>query len=555
MDDPTQGFLPAGPMARRAQTLYNGSMSDYFFPRAYQSPRRNTTPLTRLLQKMPEDMALEALDTIHWFEPVGYLDILYIENHRMEGQTNWTHPLNAVIWTGRPALVMAALEKASQALAQMEVNTVSIQVGRNHMFMNNWVSELVVHQAAQYAPPEVLEAVLTHLRSHKEGHNYLPVMENNKDNLWVTLGLHGRQDRPVKEWQKIIRLIDQQVMEEHPIQIVGKDGKHRQNVYQKRQRRDHHNLLFQKALAGGNDGLAQAVQGLRQVDVPLYIALDSALENNNARTALRVLMSPPTVQRMVEDEDIAESQADLARSLGQATQKWKTSRVVVREDLNAEEVREKELLALQQLTVFLVSDLKKFPLVKDDQGVRASYHYDESTDSLTPLAMDASTTLAQRDHDLPLLMAPALALLTAAEVEEAGIEWTQWPAQTDDALKGLPTLAEWMALPECPWQAARGQAVEQAMNDPTRARIYIQGLREEMARTKVDWTSTEGQRAADLVAYMFAATPSPVAAAQAWWELHTTVPMEGTPEDAARRQAWLAALLPPALPAKPKLRF
>ena len=543
------------PIAIRAQTPYNDGMSKNFFPIAYQPPRCNSSPVTRLLQAMPEGMALEALNTFNWFEPVGYLDMLYIENHRMEGQTNWTHPLNAVIWTERPALVMAALEKASQALAELEVNTVSIQVGRNHMFMNNWVSGLVVHQAALYAAPEVLEAVLTHLRSHKEGHNYLPVAQNNNDNLWTTLGLYGRRDRPVKEWQKIIRLIDQKVMEEHPYQILGKDGKHRQNVYHKRQRREHHNHLFKEALKGGHDGLAQAVQGLRQVDVPLYVALNSALYRESAGVALRVLATPPTTERVNDAYDIEEEQTELAQNLGRATKEWKTSRVFVRDDLDAEEVREKELLALRQLTVFLVSDLKKFPLVKDDQGVHASYHYDDSTDSLIPLALDASTTLAPRAQDLPLLMAPALALLTEAEMKEAGIEWTQWPAQTDPALKGLPTLAEWMVLPECPWRAARGQGVKQAMNDPTRAPIYIQKLREEMACTQVDWTSIEGQRAAELVTCMFSNTPNPVDAAQAWWELHSSRLTTGTAEDAARRQAWLVALLPPPLPAKPKLRF
>lgn len=520
------------------------------WPRAYQIHTPHTSSLTRVLKSVPEQVAIDALDSLNWFEPVGFLSHSWNENGHREGNTGWAHPLTAVLWAERPAVSRAAIEKASAAIEAMKESSFMVKMDRAHMFMENWVGENVVHQAVLYSPVDVIRHLLGKISTHGEGQGYLPVDHSDK-NLLATMGLYGRRDRSIKEWQQIIRLIDDHVLTHSVYSHMGNG--HKMSAHQKRMRAQHHALLYRKALEGGHEALVEAVQGLRQVKVPLYLALNSALKHNNATTALHVIRNPTSEQRAEQADQTENALTILASNLGRAAKNWSTSAIFVPAGLDPEAIRSEEIQALQQLVVFFAQDLKKFPLMAS----HASSEKPRRESPAQPLSeASAEDRPISPSSDFPLLMAPALALLDAAQVEAIGVDWACWPKNNDPLLKGLPTLEEWQALPACPWQERRGMEVELATQDPTRQAAYRQTILDALDCQDPDWKGPKGQRSAALIHCLFNKEPDPAIAAEAWWSTcERAAGIQGTVQDTARRQAWLAAFLPqPATPRR-GLRF
>lgn len=525
-------------------------MKEYFFPRAYQERRSHTCTLTRVLQSLPDAAAQEALDSINWLEPVGHLDHLWGDEQRVEGTTGWVHPLTAVLWTHRPALIMAAIEKASRSLESAGAYQVGIKVNHTTMFMNNWVGENVVHQAVQYSSPEVIRHLLGHLSVHRDNQSYLPSAGQDKD-LWASVGLYGRRDRPAAEWQTIIKLLDRYTEEHASFQVVGKDAPRRMSAYEKQRRQLQHTQLYLKALEGGNWPLAQAVQGLKQVKTPLYKALNSALDRENAGVAWKVLQSPVSTVRLDSPYDTEDQQTRFSRNLGRIASEWANSIPKVDPPFEVLEVQEQELAAVRALTVFLAQDMARFPLLESHLSTS-----NKPSQKKHPPQLASEDRPVSPEKDLPLLMAPALALLNEEEVHAIGVAWTRWPGDNEPALQGLPTLEEWNALPDCAWRDLRAEAIHEALEQPERRGVYLAQLRNDVARLRIDWASSKGAQTCELIQTLFARESAPMAAAEQWWESHDLAQsLQGTPEDNARRQAWLGIFLPKPTRSASPLRF
>ncbi len=498
---------------------YNDRMSEIFYPKAYQAYGPHTSNLTRVLKSLPTAVAIEALNGINWLEPVGHLDHIWSEAGVARGTADWVHPLTAVLWVENEALSLAAIERAHTTVKELKERSVYLSTGKKDLHIDDWAASHVVHQALQYGTLPVIEKVLDCF-SQQPGRRYLQTRDRN-ENVLIGMARYGRRDRTVEDWQRIIQCVDRHVMAEGRAGIAMKPPKKGMMPWEKQHREENHNRILEGALEYGNHVLVDAVLGLNHVTMTLDEALESALSEDNASGALKILNSP-LANNATEgtDEHLAQTKDRLARQLGKAFSSWHEKEPRVPDVYDLATIQAHEWRALNQVMEAFVVRLGQTP---DQEG-------------------------AGKDREYNLL--PWLNTLSAEDVARLG---SAWVGQGGSKSSSLPTFSAWNTMTDGPWKAQRTEDIRQAMQTPERYKLFTDRIRNNMEGVE-DWRGEEGQHAMEMIQVIFGQALDPLRAAQAWWDSKPD-PKAGTEQDKVRREAWLNLFLPQPARPRPKSRF
>ena len=245
------------------QVCYPQGM-DQFIPERYRL-RLHERPslLQRTLQAAPEEAMSILEEAVNWQEPVAVLSTYRMpSSEQKRGQLRYTHPLNAVLRTGRLDLFQRALELATTD----REDQVYIEGEKDFSTPYDWVGNKVLSSTVCYGSLAHIHALMEALK--KNSLHMRTITPDSDDNVWKDLAVYATGDQPRSHWVSVLQILDEQVRSDLGLHVRhppnrGKNGKppapSKWTSMERKIRRNTHTMALEWAAGQGNAAMVDAL--------------------------------------------------------------------------------------------------------------------------------------------------------------------------------------------------------------------------------------------------------------------------------------------------------
>lgn len=386
------------------QVCYPQGM-DQFIPDRYRL-RLHERPslLQRTLQAAPEEAMCILEEAVNWQEPVAVLTTYRMHNSdQKRGQLRYTHPLNAVLRTGRLDLFQRALELASID----REDQIYIEGEKDFATPYDWVGCKVLSTTVCYGSLAHIQAMMEALK--KNSLHMRTISPHSEDSPWKDLAVYASQDKPASHWVGVLQMLDEKVRTDLGLQVreIPKRGKSdkppapsKWTSMERQVRSRTHSIALDFAANQGNAVLVDALLSMGHATVTPE-TLVNAWHSNGADIAVRLLSHPKrnwdsTAYRQVRLQDLAQAAANNWKAWANAVPGQ-----VSFAPFTAQDVAMQQKASLDSLELFLAwavehkDNLAKHPKTKMGKPV-SKWDCSELARPLKPVLMAMSQTVFDR---------------------------------------------------------------------------------------------------------------------------------------------------------------